>query len=172
MELFFDIETVLTLNWIVLYSTVLTFNYVLTKSVFLLNWIGWIRTAWLNWIGWNRIKKKNKLYLHLNFALILNWIVRNWTVFIKMDFALNNLQRLICHKTHTTNQPTLLTLLNHLITVKLFQVFLCITKNSIKHQSFVYSQLNDEAVIFLTVQFSISRLCDRGNFTPHPRLIE
>ena len=25
---------------------------------------------------------------------------------IKMDLALNNLQRLICHKTQTTNQPT------------------------------------------------------------------
>ena len=27
---------------------------------------------------------------------------------IKMDLALNNLQRLICHKTQTSNQPTLL----------------------------------------------------------------
>ena len=28
-------------------------------------------------------------------------------IFIKMDLALNNLQRLICHKTQTTNQsPT------------------------------------------------------------------
>ena len=40
-----------------------------------------------------------KLYLHLNCVLI-----RNWSVFIKMDLALNNLQRLICHKTQTTNQ--------------------------------------------------------------------
>ena len=29
----------------------------------------------------------------------------NWIVYIKMDLALNNLQRLICHKTHKpTNQ--------------------------------------------------------------------
>ena len=26
-------------------------------------------------------------------------------IYIKMDLALNNLQRLICHKTHQTNQP-------------------------------------------------------------------
>ena len=26
-----------------------------------------------------------------------------------MDFAINNLKRLICHKTQTTNQPTILT---------------------------------------------------------------
>ena len=40
--------------------------------------------------------------------------------------------------------------------VKWFQVLLCITNNSIKHQSFIYSQLNDETVLFLTIQFSIS----------------
>ena len=45
-----------------------------------------------------------KLYLHLNCLIILNWIVWNRTIFIKMDLALNNLQRLICHKTQTTNQ--------------------------------------------------------------------
>ena len=45
-----------------------------------------------------------KLYLHLNCILMLNWIVWNRTIFIKMD--LNNLQKLICHKTQTTNQPT------------------------------------------------------------------
>ena len=44
-----------------------------------------------------------KLSLHLNCVLIINWIVRNRTIFIKMDLALNNLQRLICHK---LNQPT------------------------------------------------------------------
>ena len=47
-----------------------------------------------------------KLYLHLNYVLTLNWIVWNRTIFIKMDLALNNLQRLICHKTQTTNQTT------------------------------------------------------------------
>ena len=47
-----------------------------------------------------------KLYLHLNRVLLLNWIVWNRTIFIKMDLALNNLQRLICNKTKTTNQPT------------------------------------------------------------------
>ena len=48
-----------------------------------------------------------KLYLHLNGVLVLNWIVWNRTIFIKMDLALNNLQRLICHKTQTANQPTI-----------------------------------------------------------------
>ena len=39
-----------------------------------------------------------KLYLYLNWVLILNWIAWDRTIFIKMDLALNNLQRLICHK--------------------------------------------------------------------------
>ena len=47
-----------------------------------------------------------KLCLHLNCVLILNWIVWNRTICIKMNLALNNLQRLICHKTQTKNQPT------------------------------------------------------------------
>ena len=46
-----------------------------------------------------------KLYLLLNCVLMLNWIVWNRTIFIKMDLVLNNLQSLICHKTQTTNQP-------------------------------------------------------------------
>ena len=33
-------------------------------------------------------------------------------------------------------------------TVKWSQVLLCITNNSIKHQLFVYTQLNDQTVIF------------------------
>ena len=36
---------------------------------------------------------------------MLNWIVWNRTIFIKMDLALHNLQRLICHKTQATSQP-------------------------------------------------------------------
>ena len=34
----------------------------------------------------------------------------------------------------------------------------CITNNSIKHQSFVYIQLNHQTVLFLTIQFSINHL--------------
>ena len=40
--------------------------------------------------------------------------------------------------------------------VKCFQVFLCITNISIKHQSFIYMQLNVQTVLFQTIQFSIS----------------
>ena len=37
---------------------------------------------------------------------MLNWIVRNRTDYLyKNDLVLNNLQRLICHKTQPTNQP-------------------------------------------------------------------
>ena len=44
--------------------------------------------------------------------------------------------------------------------IKWFQVFLCITNNSIKHQSLVQTQLNDQTVIksFWTSQFNISHL--------------
>ena len=45
-----------------------------------------------------------KAYLHLNCVLMLNWIIWNRSTFIKMDLALNNLQRLICYKTQTTYQ--------------------------------------------------------------------
>ena len=33
-----------------------------------------------------------------------------------------------------------------------------VTNNSIKHHSFVYRQLNDQTVLFLTIQFNISHL--------------
>ena len=35
---------------------------------------------------------------------------------------------------------------------------LCITNNSIKHQSLVYTQLNDQAVLVQTIKYSISHL--------------
>ena len=43
-------------------------------------------------------------------------------------------------------------------TVKYFQVLRFNSNNSIKHQSFVYTQLNDQTVLFQAIQFSISHL--------------
>ena len=43
-------------------------------------------------------------------------------------------------------------------TVKRFHVLLCMTKDSIKHQSFKYTQLNDQTVLFQIIQFNISHL--------------
>ena len=40
--------------------------------------------------------------------------------------------------------------------VKWFQVLLCISNNSIKHQSFVYTQLNDQTILFQTIELSVS----------------
>ena len=40
----------------------------------------------------------------------------------------------------------------------MIQVLLCITNNSIKHQSFVYIQENYQTVLFLTIQFSLGDL--------------
>ena len=40
--------------------------------------------------------------------------------------------------------------------VKLF--LLCITNKSIKYQSFVYTQLNDQTILFETIQFIIGHL--------------
>ena len=42
-------------------------------------------------------------------------------------------------------------------TVKSFQVLLFNTNDSIKHLSFVYTQLNDQTILFQTIQFSISQ---------------
>ena len=69
IELFFDIKTVFTLNWIVTYN-----------GLYSLKW---------------------KCFWQLNCVLMLNWIVlnREQIIYIKMDLALNNLRRLICHKT-------------------------------------------------------------------------
>ena len=56
-------------------------------------------------------------------------------IYIKMDLALNNLQRLICHKTQQQQQTTLLKEpeLICLYTIKWFQVFLSNTNNSIHY---------------------------------------
>ena len=47
---------------------------------------------------------------------------------------------------------------------KWFQVFLYITNNSIKRQSFAYTHLNNQAVLFQTIQFSILFVCTQFNF--------
>ena len=44
------------------------------------------------------------------------------------------------------------------VKIKWFQELLCITNNAIKHQSFVYIQLNDETVLFQTTQFIIKHI--------------
>ena len=55
-----ELNCVLMLNWITLnrtvfnIETILTFNYVWTKTILILNRIVWIRTVRLNWIAWNR----------------------------------------------------------------------------------------------------------------------
>ena len=62
----FDIETVISQNWIVIYRTVLTFNCVPTKL------------AELNCL--NKLNSlKQKCFWQLNWVLMLNWIVRNRT---------------------------------------------------------------------------------------------
>ena len=43
------------------------------------------------------------------------------------------------------------------VKVKWFHVLICITNNSIKHQLFVNTQLNDQTVLSQTIQFSISQ---------------
>ena len=43
-------------------------------------------------------------------------------------------------------------------TVKCFKALPFNTNNSIKHQSFVYTQLNDQLVLLRAIQFSISHL--------------
>ena len=71
----FDIETVLTQNWIVLY------NY-------------------LNEL--NSLKKK--CFSQLKCVLMLNWIILNRTDYIhKNRFGVKEPKRLICHKTQPTN---------------------------------------------------------------------
>ena len=42
---------------------------------------------------------------------------------------------------------------------KWYQILPCIFNNSIKHQLFVYTQLNDQTFLFLTIQFGMSFVC-------------
>ena len=97
IELFWYLNCVLMLNWIVWNRTVFDMKTVLTRIVFdvetvlTLNWIVWIKTVWLNWIAWNR-----KVFSQLNCVLMLNWIVWNRTVYLYK-------YGLIYHKTQTTN---------------------------------------------------------------------
>ena len=60
----------------------------------MLNWIVWIRTVWLNWIAWNR----NVLTIYLSTHAKLYYL-KQIIICIKMDLALNNIQRLICDET-------------------------------------------------------------------------
>ena len=91
----FDAETILKLNWIVWIRK----SCHLTgckQSILKLNWIIRIKTVWLNWIAWNR----NAFWLFKCFVVLFELEL---FICLKMDLALNNLQRLICHKTQTNN---------------------------------------------------------------------
>ena len=89
--------------------------YLHLNCVLMLNWIIWNRTVFdiktvftLNWIvTYNCLTSlKWKWFWPLNSVLMLNWMVLNRTDYLhKMDLALNNQQRLICHKTQQTNRP-------------------------------------------------------------------
>ena len=48
--------------------------------------------------------------------------------------------------------------MTHWFVHRYFQVLLCITNNSNKRQTFLYTELNDQGVIFLTIQFGIRYL--------------
>ena len=69
--------------------------------------------------------------------------------------ALNDPQRLICHKAKKPNHHLLARFIANIL--KWLQVLLYITKNLIKHRSFVSPQLNDQTVLFLTIQFDMSQ---------------
>ena len=65
------------------------------------------------------------------------------------------------------NEPKLILLR----TVKWFQVLLCITNHSIKPQLFLYTQLNDQKVLFLTIQFSMITLDVKQFYLPIDRTL-
>ena len=104
--LFLRLNCVLMQNLIAWNRTVFNLETVLT-----LNWIVWSRTVWLNWIACNRNVFDDQT------VLMLNWIVWKRTDNLyKMDWALNNQQRLICHKIQDTHQPTCIVNLISVIT--------------------------------------------------------
>ena len=76
-----------------------------------------------------------------------------------MDLALNNLQRLICHKTQLAKQLKAKTVLFLTIQFSMstnfqwFQVLQTMSNNSIKDKTFVYTQLNDQDIQFRVSTF-------------------
>ena len=62
---------------------------------------------------------------------------------------------LLTYFANILNKPRLILL----PTVKWFRALLSVTNNSIKHQPFVYTQLNVQTVLFLTIQFNMSFVC-------------
>ena len=83
MGLFWHLNCVLMLNWIVWNRTVLIFICVEIQTILILNGSVWNRTVWLNWIAWNRKVLTIKLSHHPHHVA---------------------LQRLICHKNQTNKQ--------------------------------------------------------------------
>ena len=83
-------------------------------------------------------------------------IARNILVYIKYIWLVNLL--LITF----LNEPKFIILL----TIKWFQVLLCITNNLIKHQSFVYTHLNDKTVLFSLSFVCIQFKCQTVLFDP------
>ena len=105
MELFFDIKTVFTLNWIVTYNC-------------------------SNSLKW-------KCFWQLNCVLMLNWAVFNRTDYLHEKW----IWRKITYKCWYAIKPNKAT-----------------QTNSIKHQSFIYTEINDRTALFLTRQLSIRHL--------------
>ena len=56
-------------------------------------------------------------------------------------------------------------------TVICFQVLLCTTNNSIKHQSLVSTQLNDQTVLFQAIQFVCNQLKCQTSIWPIDRTL-
>ena len=109
--MYLRLNCVLMLNWIVwngtvfdigteLFNTDLFWHLTLSKqNLYLYSTKLAELEAWINRIAWNRN------VCQLNCVLTLNWIVWNKTEYLyKMDLALNNQQRFICHK---PSQPTI-----------------------------------------------------------------
>ena len=73
---------------------------------------------------------------------------------------MNTIHSFICKELNGSKfyNLRLISLFICLYMVKWLRVLLYITNNSMKHQLFVYIQLNDQTVLFLTIQFNLSHL--------------
>ena len=133
---------------------------------------------WFGWVLWHinhcrLFKAKSSLYIYIKYMIWFGWVlwhINHCRLFNAKSFLYIYIRYMIPR--YTLNESELIffahrKMILH-ISIKYEQFYLlliiclhavkCFQLNSIRYQSFVYTQLSDKTVLFLTLQFGISHL--------------